>query len=124
MRSGGPMGGPVGMGVDPRDLTDAQREQVRAIRERHAADIKPAADRVQAARQALAEAVLSGNGNLQALSVEVGSAEGDFAYATSQVEAEVLGILTPEQRQKIEDRRKAMEARRAEMEKRRPARQQ
>src|SRR5437867_3643273 len=44
---GGP-GGPMAMaGIDPRDLTDAQREQIKAIRERHAADMKPVMDRVQ-----------------------------------------------------------------------------
>lgn len=121
---GGPgrPGGPVAFGLDPRDLTDAQREQVKAIRERHMEEIKPLADRANKARQALNLAVLSGNGDLRGLSQEIGAAETERVFATAQIETEVLGVLTPEQKQKIQDRQKEMEARRAEMEQRRQSR--
>ena len=99
-----------------RDLTDAQREQVRAIHERHADRIRPLAERAHTAREALNNAVLSGNeGNLQALSIEVGNAETELTFAQAQVQAEILKVLTPEQKQKIAERRKQMEARRGEM---------
>ena len=114
----GPMG-PVG--IDMRDLTDAQREQIRAINERHADEIRPLIERTQKAREAMADAVLA-NGDLRGLSVELGQAEGELAFANAQMQVEVLSVLTPEQRQKMQDRRKEMEARRAEMEKRRAAR--
>jgi len=121
---GGPMG-PMGMmaGIDPRDLTDAQREQVKSIRERHEADLKPVVDRVANARKALANAVLSGNGDVRGLAIEVGAAEGELAYQSANIETEILAILTPEQKQKIQDRQKQMEARRTEMEQRRQSRQ-
>ena len=121
---GGPMGpmGPVApLGVDMRDLTDAQREQIRAINERHADEIGPLMERTQKAREAMADAVLA-NGDLRGLSIELGQAEGELAFANAQIQVEVLSVLTPEQRQKMQDRRKEMAARRAEMEKRRPAR--
>jgi Spy/CpxP family protein refolding chaperone len=115
MGRGGP-GGPMGMaGIDPRDLTDAERQQIKAIRERHADDIKATVDRVNSARQALATAVLSGVGDIQGLALEVGAAEGEMAFQSAQIEIEVLGVLTPEQKQKIQDRRKEMESRRAAM---------
>ena len=118
---GGP-GGPMAFGLDPRDLTDAQREQVKAIRERHMEEIKPLADRADKAHQALNAAVVSGNGDLRGLSQEVGAAETELVFATAQVEAEVFGVLTPEQKTKIQDRQKQMEARRLEMEQRRQSR--
>jgi Spy/CpxP family protein refolding chaperone len=119
---GGHVGGPMGgaMRGATRDLTDAQREQVKAIHERHAARIQPLAERSRTAREALHTAVVSGNtGNLQALSIEVGNAETELTYAQAQVQAEVFNILTAEQKQKIAERRKQMDARRAEMMKRR-----
>ena len=121
---GGPMGGPMGMGAVLRDLTDAQREQVKAIHERNAERIRPLMERVHTAREAIQQAVLSGNtGNLQSLSIEVGNAETELAFAQAQVQTEVFRILTPEQKQKIAEQRKQMEERRGEMMKRRQNRQ-
>ena len=120
---GGPMGPPGMMaGIDPRDLTDAQREQIKAIRDRHADEMKPVMDRVQKARQALANAVVTGNGDIRGFAQEVGAAEGEAAYLNAQIETEVMALLTPEQKQKIQDRQKQMEARRAEMAQRRQSR--
>jgi Spy/CpxP family protein refolding chaperone len=118
---GGPGG--LGLGIDPRDLTDAQREQIKAIRDRHAAEIRPSIDRAQKARQALDNAVLTGVGDIRGLALEVGGAEGELAFQQAQIETEVLGVLTPEQKQKMQERRKEMDARRAEMEQRRQSRQ-
>lgn len=112
---GGRMGGPMGgaLGAVMRDLTDAQREQVRAIHLRHAEEIRPLAERVRNARQALDEAVISGNsGNFRALALELGNAETELALANANVQTEVVALLTAEQKQKIAERRKEMEARR------------
>ncbi len=120
---GGRMGGPMataGIREVMRDLTDAQREQVKAIHERHAERLKPLRDRAHAAREAVNAAVLSGNtGNLQTLSIEVGNAETELTFAQAQVQAEVFNVLTAEQKQRIAERRKQMEQRRAEIMKRR-----
>ena len=119
---GGRMGGPMagGLGAVMRDLTDAQREQVKSIRERHAERLKPVMERARAARAAVDAAVVSGNsGNLQALSIEVGNAETELTFAQAQMQTEIFGVLTAEQKQKIAESRKAMEARRGEMMKRR-----
>jgi Spy/CpxP family protein refolding chaperone len=118
-RMGGLMaGGPLREVM--RDLTDAQREQVRAIHERHAERMRPLFERTHAAREALNAAVLSGNaGTLQALSIEVGNAETELTFAQAQVQSEIFSVLTAEQKQKIAERRKEMEARRAEMMQRR-----
>jgi Spy/CpxP family protein refolding chaperone len=122
-RMGGTMGG--GLGEVMRDLSDAQREQVRAIREKHAERLRPILERARTARQALDTAAESGNaGNLQALSIEVGQAETELAFAQAQVHSEIFAVLTAEQKQKIAEQRKAMEQRRAEIAKRRQNRTQ
>ena len=124
-RMGGPMGGAFAFREVMRDLTDAQREQVRAIHERHADRIRPLAERAQAAHEAINNAVMSGNeSNLQALSIEVGNAEAELTFAQAQVQSEIFKVLTDEQKQKITERRKQMEARRGEMLKRRQERSQ
>ena len=118
-RMGGPMAGRE-LGAAMRDLTDAQREQVRAIRERHAERIRPLAERARAAREALNAAAFAGNtGNLQALSIEVGNAETELAFAQAQVQSEIFAVLTPEQKQRITERRQQMQQQRAERMKRR-----
>ena len=67
---------------------------------------------------------MSGNeGNLQALSIEVGNAETELTFAQAQVQSEIFKVLTVEQKQRIAERRKQMEQRRAEMMKRRQNRQ-
>ena len=124
-RMGGPMGGPFAFREVMRDLTDAQREQVRGIQERHADRIRPLLERSHTAREALNNAVTSGNdGDLQALSIEVGNAETELTFAQAQVQSEIFKVLTAEQKQKIAERRKEMEARRAEMMKQRQNRHQ
>ena len=105
-RMGGPMGGAFAFREVMRDLTDAQREQVKAIHERHADRIRPLAERAHAAREALDNAVLSGNaGNLQALSIEVGNAETELTFAQAQVQSEIFNVLT--RRTEADDRRAA-----------------
>jgi Spy/CpxP family protein refolding chaperone len=81
-------------------------------------------ERAHTAREALNAAVTSGNdGNLQALSIEVGNAETELTFAQAQVQSEMFKVLTAEQKQKIAERRKNMEAHRAEMMKQRQNRQ-
>jgi Spy/CpxP family protein refolding chaperone len=124
-RMGGPMGGGFALREVMRDLTDAQREQVRTIQANHADRIRPLAERAHAAREAVHTAILSGNSsNLQALSIEVGNAETELTFAQAQVQSEIFNVLTAAQKQTIAERRKQMEARRAEMLKKRQERAQ
>lgn len=121
---GGRMGGPMAFREVMRDLTDAQRDQVKAIHARHADRIRPLAERARVAREALDDAIASGNGgNLQALSIEIGNAETELTFARAQVQAEIFNVLTPDQKQKIAEGRKRMEERRSEAIKRRQDRQ-
>lgn len=117
-RFGGPRGGDFG--VVARSLTDAQREQVRAIRDKHAGTIQPLMERVRTAREAVHTAITEGkSGSLQSLAIEVGNAETELTYAQAQIETEIYALLTPQQKQQVAERRQAMESRRAEAMKRR-----
>ena len=119
---GGPGGPMVPGGIDPRDLTDEQRQQVKAIRDSHAEEMRPLMERTQNAHEALDNAVVTGVGDIRGLALEVGNAEGERAFQQAQIETELLALLTPEQKQKMLERRKEVDARRAEMQQRRQSR--
>jgi Spy/CpxP family protein refolding chaperone len=123
---GGPGGrGPGGLGrigmLGPivRDLTDAQREQVRGIMESHGDEFREAGEKMRAAREgmgALIDADTIDEAAIRAKSAEVATAEADAAILNAKVRAEMYGILTPEQLAKA----KEMKAQRPRM--RRPGR--
>jgi Spy/CpxP family protein refolding chaperone len=116
---GGPGG--FGMGLRGADLTDAQREQVRAIQQRHAQEMQPLMERARAAHKALSDAIHASPVDVNQLRVaanEVGAAESELAFVRAQIESEMLTVLTAEQRQQLETRRQEMEARRGEMQQR------
>ena len=108
-RFGGP-GGP--MGILPmlgRDLglTEAQRDQVKAIAESHKADWRALADRARDAHMALNEAVTTApvdEALIRQKSSEVAAVDADMAVARARAHAEVFQILTPEQKEKVKAR--------------------
>jgi len=110
-RFGGP-GGP--MGILPmlgRDLglTEAQRDQVKAIAESHKADWRALADRARDAHMALNEAVTTApvdEALIRQMSSEVAAVDADMAVARARAHAEVFQILTPEQKEKLKVRSK------------------
>ena len=113
---GGP-GGPFGMGgfaLRGLDLTDAQREQVKAIMESHRDEQKAIGDRMQAARKALHQATAADafdEGVIRAKAVEVGAVEADAAVLQARIKGEIFAILTPEQVKKAQELRSNMEKR-------------
>jgi len=106
----GGRGGPGGpMGMLPMlgrqiDLTDAQKDQIKAIADSHKDDWKSLAERARAAHGALNQAVTA-DGVDEALirqrSADVAAVDADMAVARARAHAEVLQILTPEQKTKL-----------------------
>ena len=102
------------MGMLPRfgreiALTDAQRDQIKAIAETHKDDWKALADRARTARMALNDAVTADSINetvIRQKSSEVAAVDADMAVARARARAEVFQILTAEQRAKVNERRK------------------
>lgn len=121
MGPGGPgMGGPggrFGMGGLPLrelDLTDAQREQVKAIMESHRDAQQSIGDRMRTARQALQEAITADTldeSAIKAHATEIGAIEADAALLQAKVHAEVTAILTPEQVKKWKELRTELQNR-------------
>ena len=110
---GGP-GGMFGLPLRELELTDAQREQVKAIMESHREGQKAAGDKLMAARKALHEAVAAeafDEAAIRAAAGELGTAEADAAVLRARIHAEVFAILTPEQVKKAKALRAEMENR-------------
>ena len=128
MGRGGPMGpgGPGGpMGMLPMlgrelNLTDTQKDQIKAIADSHKDEWKALADRERAARTAVNDLVLADTIDEAAIrqkSAEVATVDADAAVARAHAHAEVFQILTADQKAQL----KTMQA---EMKKRMKGRQE
>jgi protein CpxP len=118
MRRGGPMGGPGGIGfpgLRQLELTDAQKEQIRTITQSHRDQTRQIAERTREAQRALDVATEGSSVNeadIRAKSTALASALADGAIFRAKVNAEILGVLTAEQQQKLAARRTEREQRR------------
>jgi protein CpxP len=107
-RFGGP-GGPGGpMGMLPMlgrqlQLTDAQRDQVKGIADSHRDEWKALADRARTARGAVMAAVTGAAIDetlIRAKSADLAAVEADIAVARAHGHAEVMQVLTADQKAK------------------------
>lgn len=111
-RRGGPGGEGFGMmrGLRELNLTDAQQQQARAIFDRFNANIKPQREQLMQLREQYKD------GNAPADAQERAKALRDQIHESEKaMRTELLGILTPEQRTKLEQVEKERKARREEM---------
>ncbi len=110
---GPPGGGPMAM-LREANLSDTQREQVKAVldseRERLAEEHQALAE----ARRDLQEAVRQDaeEPTLRDKAAQIGTLEGDLAVTMAEVHQQVQGILTDEQKQQIEKQRAERQQRR------------
>jgi protein CpxP len=127
-RFGGP-GGPTLFGPELRDLnlTEAQREQVREIRERYGEQMRTTSQRLAEAtdRQRQAIETLPVNETLiTSATQDMTQAQVDVAIQQARLRADVWSVLTPEQQAqatKLRAERKArFEQRRQQLQQRRP----
>ena len=123
---GGP-GGPGGPGGQGRmlgmlpmlgreiQLTDTQRDQIKAIADSHKDEWKGLFDRERTARTALDAAVTADAIDENAIrqkSAEVAAVDADLAVARAHAHAEVFQLLTADQKTKVKELRAALNARR------------
>jgi Spy/CpxP family protein refolding chaperone len=99
-------GGPRGMlpGVRNLDLTDAQREAIRDIAKQNRGKGSAMAEQLVAARSALQEAVTDDVVNeslIRALAADVANLEADAAVQRAHANAQILQLLTPDQRAEL-----------------------
>jgi Spy/CpxP family protein refolding chaperone len=113
---GGRFGGPGGpMGMLPMlgrelNLTDAQRDQIKAIAQTHASEWQALAERertVHAALNAVVTADTIDEAAIRQKSSEVAAVDADMAVARAHARAEVMQILTADQKAQL----KAMQTR-------------
>lgn len=106
MGPGGPGMGPMNMlgPIQRLGLTDAQKSQVKSILQSHADEFKALADRNRDAHLALEQAVTADtldDAAIRQKSAEVATVETDMAVTGAHVRAEVLQVLTAEQRDQL-----------------------
>ena len=96
------------------DLSEDQREQMRALRQGTSRDTF---ERLRERRQALNEAVDNGadEATIRQLAYDFGEAEGDAAVERARMQAQMMEIFTPEQREQYqvlkEEQKQKMEER-------------
>ncbi len=115
---GGPMGqgrmgrrgpgGPGGIvpGLRALNLSDAQREQVKAVMDGHKAEFDAQVQKAGAARKALHDAVTAetfDEGGVRQKSADVAQVEADGAVLRAKVHSEVWALLTADQQQKARE---------------------
>jgi Spy/CpxP family protein refolding chaperone len=90
------------------DLTDAQREQVRAIFTEQAGALRERMQAARGAQQELRALALSPNfdsGRAREFADTAAKAQADLALMRAESMSKVVALLTPEQRAKLEQRR-------------------
>ena len=138
-RAGGPFGGRGsrgpgfgGPGLELRqlNLTDAQREQVSAIRERYREQTEAAMQKLVAATEKQREAIQTIPVNealITSTTQDMSLAQVEVAIQEARLNAEIWAVLTPEQQAqatKLRSERQArLEERRQELQQRRQNRQ-
>ena len=120
MGPGGPgrgPGGPMGMlpMLGPRiGLTDAQKDQIKAIADTHKDDWKTLADRSRAAHIAVDAAISADTideASIRQKSAEAAAVEADIAVARAHARAEVWQILTADQKAQLKTMQAEMKQR-------------
>ena len=126
----GPMGPGLGLALGQLNLTEAQREQVREIRERNREQIQSLAQRLGEAtekqRQAI-ETLPVNEALITSATQDMAMAQVEVAIQEARLNSEIWSILTPEQQAQATklraDRKARLEERRQEIQQRRQNRQ-
>ena len=94
------------------NLTDAQKDQAKAIFQQARQSAKPVVDQMKENRQALAAAVKANDrGQIAQLSAKQGQLRGQVTTIRAEAMAKFYRDLTPEQRAKADQMRQAVKAR-------------
>ena len=96
--------GPIQMIASQLNLSDAQKDQIKAIAQSHRDEWQSLADHASTARQGLRAAITSGTFDealIRDKSAALAQAEADVAVTSARAFGEVFQILTPEQQAKL-----------------------
>jgi len=114
-------GGPMRM-LRELDLSDEQRQQIRALFEEAGATGAP--ERLRQARESLHDAIESGadEATLRQQASQLGEVEGDAAVEFARVRARIQEVLTADQKEELEQLKKEAEERREMLQRQREER--
>lgn len=111
-------GGPgAGLPLGRLNLSDAQRDQVKAIVRRAAEEQGPTLTRLREAAEARRKAMDAlpvDEGAIRSTTQALVTAESDMAVARAKVRSDIYAVLTPEQQAKARELRQSVESRRIE----------
>ena len=122
-------GGPGGRGfaagfaLGQLNLSDAQKQQVRDIAQRHRQQTQPLVKRLQQAREAqLAsiEAVPVNESLVRSTAEDLAAVQADMAVERARLHSDIFGVLTAEQQEKASELRAQAQARAKERHQRAP----
>ncbi len=126
---GGRLGGFLEFGADI-DVSDAQRQQIRAIVTKAREDARPLTERLRVAAEARRKAMAArpvDDNQIRATTQALATAQSDLAVARAHLQDDVFNVLTPDQQAKVtaarERRQTRVEQRRQRTTERRGARQ-
>lgn len=105
------------MGFRNLDLTDAQKAQIKQIHESHSQSIRPLMEQIRAKRQEIRQASEGGTFNEALVSQklsEIAPLEAKLMGEQFRIHQEMLSVLTPEQKAKLDQSREQAKSRRAE----------
>lgn len=113
-RGHGMRGGRMGAAFRNLDLTDAQKTQMKQIRESHSQSVRPLMEQIRAKRQEIRQANAGGAFNealvAQKLS-EMAPLEAKLMGERGRLHQEMLSVLTAEQKAKLEQSREQRKSR-------------
>ena len=129
-RGAGPLGGPGGRGgfaagfaLGQLDLSDAQKQQVRDIMQRHREQSQTTMDRLQQAMLAQRAAITTVPVNealVRSTSATLAAVQADMAVDEARMHADIFSILTVEQQTKAKQLEEQAQARAREQRQRAP----
>jgi periplasmic protein CpxP/Spy len=108
-------------------LTDAQREQVREVMQRHRSDMQEAGTRLREAHEAQRSAIETtpvNEGLVRSTGEALANAQTDMALVRARIHSEVWSLLTPEQQEKAKQLKSERAARMKQRVERRQQRRQ
>ena len=110
-------GGPGMMGFSNLDLTDAQKAQMKQIRESHSQNLRPIMDQIHAKRQEIRQASGGGTFNEALVTqklIEIAPLEAKLQGEHLKMRQEMLSVLTADQKAKLDQAREQFKSKMAE----------
>jgi protein CpxP len=93
------------------DLTDAQKQQTKALMQQARQNARPLMTQLRANRQALAAAVKANDvAQIHSLAAQQGHLQGELLGVRSEARAKIYALLTPEQKVKADELREKRKA--------------